>query len=95
MVLYLGRLAEVADGETLFKRPRHPYTRALIEAVPVADPLSPGGRMSVRGEVPSILEPPPGCAFHPRCSMADARCRADRPGTRRIGGSAVACHHAD
>ena len=95
MVLYLGRLVEVADGGLLFSRPRHPYTRALIQAVPVADPLSPGGRLSIRGEVPSILEPPPGCAFHPRCGLADARCRTERPEPRRIAGSEVACHHAD
>jgi oligopeptide/dipeptide ABC transporter ATP-binding protein len=95
MVLYLGRLVEVADGGALFGRPRHPYTQALIEAVPVADPLSPGGRLSIRGEVPSILEPPPGCAFHPRCRLADARCRSERPEPRRIAGSEVACHHAD
>jgi oligopeptide/dipeptide ABC transporter ATP-binding protein len=95
MVLYLGRLVEVAAGETLFTRPRHPYTRALIEAVPVADPLSPGGRPSVGGEVPSILEPPPGCSFHPRCRLADARCREERPGPRLVAGTEVACHHAD
>ena len=95
MVLYLGRLVEVADSETLFALPRHPYTRALIEAVPVADPLSPGGRLSVRGEVPSILEPPPGCSFHPRCRLADTRCRTERPRRRRIAGTEVACHHAD
>jgi oligopeptide/dipeptide ABC transporter ATP-binding protein len=95
MVLYLGRLVEVANGETLFTQPRHPYTRALMEAVPVADPLSPGGRLSVSGEVPSILDPPPGCAFHPRCKLADARCRTERPQARRIAGTEVACHHAD
>jgi peptide/nickel transport system ATP-binding protein len=95
MVLYLGRLVEVATGETLFAKPRHPYTRALMEAVPVADPLSPGGRLSVRGEVPSILDPPSGCSFHPRCKLADAHCRTERPQLRRIAGAEVACHYAD
>ncbi len=95
LVLYLGRLAELANGETLFTRPRHPYTRALLDAVPVPDPLSPGGRLSLHGEVPSALHPPDGCAFHPRCAYANARCRAELPRGRSIDDTTVACHRAE
>jgi oligopeptide/dipeptide ABC transporter ATP-binding protein len=94
LVLYLGRLVELADGESMFERPMHPYTRALLDAVPVPDPLAPGGRLSIKGEVPSILEPPSGCAFHPRCRHADARCKVELPLPRTIDGAEVACHHA-
>ena len=95
LVLYLGRLVELADGKALFEQPLHPYTRALLDAVPVPDPLSPGGRLSVKGEMPSILEPPAGCAFHTRCRYADTRCKVELPAPRRIAGTEVACHHAE
>jgi peptide/nickel transport system ATP-binding protein len=94
LVLYLGRLVELADGESMFERPLHPYTQALLDAVPVPDPLAPGGRLSIKGEVPSILNPPAGCAFHPRCRHADTRCRVELPLPRKIDGTEVACHHA-
>jgi peptide/nickel transport system ATP-binding protein len=94
LVLYLGRLVELAAGETMFAHPLHPYTRALLDAVPVPDPLAPGGRLSVKGEMPSIVAPPSGCAFHPRCRHADARCKVELPQSRRIGDTEVACHHA-
>ncbi len=94
MVLYLGRLVELSDGAELFARPRHPYTRALLDAVPVPDPVAPGGRLSVRGETPSIIRPPPGCAFHPRCRYAIDRCRSEMPEARFLNGSRVACHRA-
>ena len=94
MVLYLGRLVELADGAELFARPRHPYTRALLDAVPVPDPVAPGGRLSVRGETPSIIRPPPGCAFHPRCRYAIDRCRSEAPEAQSVNGSRVACHRA-
>jgi oligopeptide/dipeptide ABC transporter ATP-binding protein len=95
LVLYLGRLAELADGEELFANPRHPYTRALLDAVPVPDPLSPGGRLSLQGEVPSALNPPDGCAFHPRCAHAHERCRKEVPRVRVMEGVAVSCHRAE
>ena len=95
VVLYLGRVVEAADGATLFAAPRHPYTRALLDAVPVPDPLAPGGRLTIRGEVPSSLEPPAGCAFHPRCPFAHERCRVERPRARSVGASIVACHRAE
>ena len=95
MGLYLGRLVELSDGAELFARPRHPYTRALLDAVPVPDPVAPGGRLSVRGETPSILRPPPGCAFHPRCRYAIEVCRSELPQARSVDGSRVACHRAE
>ena len=95
MVLYLGRLAELAGGAGIFTRPRHPYTRALLDAVPVPDPLAPGGKLSLGGEMPSIMRPPPGCAFHPRCQYAKARCRVELPPARIVGESRVACHRAE
>ena len=95
LVLYLGRLAELADGESLFTTPRHPYTRALLDAVPVPDPLSPGGQQSLHGEVPSALNPPEGCAFHPRCSYAHTRCKTEKPRARTVEATDVACHRAE
>jgi oligopeptide/dipeptide ABC transporter ATP-binding protein len=95
MVLYLGRLAELAGGAGLFTSPRHPYTRALLDAVPVPDPLAPGGKLSLGGEMPSIMRPPPGCAFHPRCRYAKARCRVELPPARIVDDARVACHRAE
>jgi oligopeptide/dipeptide ABC transporter ATP-binding protein len=95
MVLYLGRLVETANSAAVFGRPRHPYTRALLDAVPMPDPVAPGGKLSLVGEMPSIISPPPGCVFHPRCRYADARCRADVPQVRELGDVRVACHHAE
>ncbi len=95
LVMYLGRLVELADCARLFTRPRHPYTRALIDAVPVPDPDVAGGKQIVAGEVPSILAPPTGCAFHPRCAYAHARCIVERPNERVVDGITVACHRAD
>ncbi|MFN7000777.1 MAG: ABC transporter ATP-binding protein [Elioraea tepidiphila] len=90
-VMYLGRLMEIAPAETLFANPRHPYTRALLEAVP---DLSMTGRrrVPIGGEVPSPITPPPGCAFHPRCPIAMDRCRSEKPVPRAVGDALVACH---
>jgi len=91
-VMYLGRLVEVADAKDLFERPRHPYTRMLIDAIPDLE-MSGKPRTPVAGEVPSPLDPPPGCAFNPRCPHANDRCRAERPASRELpGGRSVACH---
>jgi peptide/nickel transport system ATP-binding protein len=90
-VMYLGRLCELAPADTLFAAPRHPYTRLLIETVP--DLRAPDrNRRPMAGEVPSPLDPPPGCAFHTRCPLANDRCKRERPEMRRDALGAVACH---
>ena len=91
-VMYLGRLVEVALAEDLFARPRHPYTRMLLDAVPDLE-MSGKARTPVAGEVPNPLAPPAGCAFHPRCPHANERCVRERPQAITLGASAtVACH---
>jgi peptide/nickel transport system ATP-binding protein len=93
-VMYLGRLVEVAPTDLLFARPRHPYTRLLLETIPRLDAADGGSadREPVAGEVPDPINPPPGCAFHPRCPLADQRCRRERPELIAIDGGLVACH---
>ncbi len=90
-VMYLGRIVEEAPAETLFTSPRHPYTRALMEAIPDLD-MSGRQRIPVGGEVPSPIDPPSGCAFHPRCPLANDRCRAERPELKPHGATEIACH---
>jgi len=90
-VMYLGRFCEVAAADELFSRPRHPYTRLLLDAVP--DPAAPRReREPALGEVPSPINPPAGCPFHPRCPFADPRCSNEVPRLRPDGGGLVACH---
>ena len=95
LVMYLGTLVEVADNAALFANARHPYTRALLEAVPVPDPEHAGGKATLAGEVPSILSPPSGCAFHPRCPHAQDICTTEPPKQRTLNGTTVACHLAE
>jgi peptide/nickel transport system ATP-binding protein len=90
-VMYLGRLVEVADKKLLFDSPRHPYTRMLLDAIPDIA-MSGRARTPVQGEVPNPLNPPTGCAFHPRCPLANARCAAERPVLSEFQGVQVACH---
>ena len=93
-VLYLGRLVEEADPDTLFSGPTHPYTQMLLEAAPRLDAF---GREVVppEGEIPNPIDPPTGCAFHPRCPLAVDRCRTERPELRPIGTSRAGCHLAE
>ncbi|ODT58917.1 MULTISPECIES: oligopeptide/dipeptide ABC transporter ATP-binding protein [Paracoccus] len=90
-VLYLGRLAEVGEAEALFATPQHPYTRMLLDAVPDIE-MTGRRRKKVEGEIPSPIDPPPGCPFHPRCPFANARCRSEVPSLTRRGPQAAACH---
>ncbi|MBK9364250.1 MAG: ATP-binding cassette domain-containing protein [Rubrivivax sp.] len=90
-VMYLGRLVELAPKQQLFARPRHPYTRMLLDAIPDIH-MSGRARTPVQGEVPNPLDPPSGCAFHPRCPHANARCSAERPLLVQRDGAQVACH---
>ena len=95
MVMYLGVLVELAPTAELYRKPRHPYTRALLDAVPVADPAAVRARSSLRGEVPSILHPPAGCPFHPRCTFAEDRCTIEAQSLRKVGQSEVACWRSE
>jgi dipeptide transport system ATP-binding protein len=95
LVMYCGRPAEFAPKRALFEHPRHPYTRVLLAATPSVDPVHRQVHEPVRGELPSPLDPPPGCAFASRCPHAADRCRAEPPTFRPVGDSMVACHYAE
>ncbi len=93
-VMYLGKIVELADRETLFSAPHHPYTRALLSAVPVPDPSIKRERVMLKGDVPSPINPPSGCRFHTRCPFVMDRCRTEEPVLRPVGpaGQVSACH---
>jgi oligopeptide transport system ATP-binding protein len=91
-IMYLGRIVELADSRELYANPRHPYTRALLSAVPEIDPDARHERVILRGEVPSPLNPPAGCRFHPRCAFAEPRCRSEEPTLAGRADHQVACH---
>ena len=93
-VMYLGRIVETATNMELFERPQHPYTVSLLSAVPVPDPARRSQRIVLDGELPSPVDPPDGCAFHPRCPLAEDRCRSETPLLLSAGesGARVACH---
>ena len=93
-VMYLGRIVERASAEELYRNPLHPYTRALMSAIPQVDPSLRGRRTKLSGEVPSVLKPPSGCPFHPRCPLAEDICRKQMPSLEQksdSGGHFVAC----
>ncbi|MFT5500165.1 MAG: peptide/nickel transport system ATP-binding protein [Woeseiaceae bacterium] len=94
LVMYLGKLCELADNKTLFSRPRHPYTKALLSAVPVPDPQASPAEVRLAGEVASMISPPSGCPFHPRCEHAIAVCAEQMPEIVRSEGGSAACHRA-
>ena len=92
-VMYLGKIVEIAEKGSLFEKPYHPYTQALIRAIPVADPEIKAVSASLKGEIPSPINPPPGCAFHPRCPEALDICRQVMPEQLAVaGGHEVSCH---
>jgi oligopeptide/dipeptide ABC transporter ATP-binding protein len=94
LVMYLGQVCELSETEGLFMRPKHPYTKALLDAVPIADPDVGIVVLSELGEAPSMMQPPPGCVFHPRCTYSVLRCGDDAPELQDIDGASVACHRA-
>ena len=95
-VMYLGQIVEIGDKRSLFASPRHPYTRALLSAIPHPDPERRGQVKPLGGDLPSPLNPPPGCRFHTRCPFAQERCRSEVPELRRLGpGHDAACHFAE
>jgi oligopeptide/dipeptide ABC transporter ATP-binding protein len=95
LVMYLGRIVESGAARAVCRSPKHPYTQALISAVPVVDPDSKRQRIMLAGDVPSPIHPPAGCPFHPRCPLAEARCKTEVPVLREVEpGHQVACHLA-
>ena len=95
-VMYLGRIVELSGARALYKQPLHPYTKALLSVIPIAEPSRKRERIVLTGDVPSPAKPPPGCPFHPRCFMARERCKVDVPPLRELEpGHWSACHFAE
>ena len=95
LVMYLGKVVEMGDAKTVCRQPKHPYTQALISAVPVVDPALKRKRIILSGDVPSPIRPPAGCPFHPRCPVSEPRCKTEPPALRPVAdGHFAACHLA-
>jgi oligopeptide transport system ATP-binding protein len=95
MVMYLGKIVELGAAQAIVHAPKHPYTQALVSAVPQVDPAAQKARIILAGEIPSPIDPPPGCPFHPRCPLTEARCRSEPPALREVApGHWAACHFA-
>ena len=95
-MLFRSRIVEFAAADDIYRSPQHPYTRALLSAIPRPDPTFRKERIVLQGDVPSPIHPPSGCAFHPRCPFATDRCRAEAPALRPVPGGAhhtAACHY--
>jgi dipeptide transport system ATP-binding protein len=95
LVMYFGGVAELGDKQRVLGRPRHPYTRSLLSATPALHASDRRLQVRLSGELPSPLNPPAGCTFHPRCPMAIERCRREIPELREVDGRQVACHRAE
>ncbi|MEK4427090.1 ABC transporter ATP-binding protein [Solibacillus sp. FSL K6-1523] len=99
IVMYLGKIVEIADKTSLFENPQHPYTKALLSAIPVPDPDAVKNRIVLKGDVPSPIDPPAGCRFHTRCPFATEKCRTEEPLLRTTsamkGGHEAACHYIE
>lgn len=97
IVMYVGRVVEIAEGLNLYTNPQHPYSEALMSAVPISNPMhrNQNQRIRLEGEVADPANPPSGCYFHPRCSYARERCKTETPALRAVGNSQVACHFAE
>jgi peptide/nickel transport system ATP-binding protein len=89
-VMYLGKIVELARAEEIYRSPKHPYTQALLSAIPVPDPTRKSERIILAGDVPSPAHPPPGCPFHPRCRYAFDRCRTEVPPLYQLAGGHLA-----
>ncbi|MEU4790340.1 oligopeptide/dipeptide ABC transporter ATP-binding protein, partial [Micromonospora tulbaghiae] len=96
-VMYLGKIVEIGDRDTIYTRPQHPYTRALLSAIPDVTALGPAGRIRLTGDVPTPLNPPSGCRFRTRCWKATDHCATEEPAlvTRDGGGQLTACHYPE
>jgi len=95
-IMYLGQIVEEARREEIFRNPSHPYTKALFSSVPIPDPDASKERLIIRGEIPSAINPPPGCRFHPRCPYVFDRCKVEEPKLIEMSpGHPVACHLYD
>jgi oligopeptide/dipeptide ABC transporter ATP-binding protein len=97
-IMYLGRIVELAGADQIYLTPRHPYTRALLSAIPKPNPRARAQRIVLQGDVPSPIDPPPGCPFHPRCPHATDRCKVEVPMLRSVASPGqpphtVSCHY--